>query len=70
MNRLSFFPLAALVCTAAPLQAIDECFDDNIKSIRLHREGAPFAEPVLTLDSDDRLLLTFDDLCLVDVVKC
>ncbi|GHT10662.1 hypothetical protein AGMMS4956_02410 [Bacteroidia bacterium] len=54
--------LASLAGQALPLRGGDACFDPHIKSIQLHKEGAPLVEPVVVLGSGEQVWLTFDDL--------
>ena len=58
----TLFLLAAYTSQALSMRGVDACFDRDIKSIQLHTEGRPLAEPVIELGGGERLLLTFDDL--------
>jgi hypothetical protein len=60
--HIILFLLAAHTSQALSMRGIDACFDRDIKSIQLHTEGKPLAEPVIELGSGEQLLLTFDDL--------
>ncbi|MBN2261303.1 MAG: DUF5103 domain-containing protein [Prolixibacteraceae bacterium] len=37
-------------------------FSDNIKTVEMYRDGARLSNPVLTLNSEEQLLFSFDDL--------
>ena len=57
---LSF--LIPSVCLAQPVQSPEQTFAKNIRTIKLHVYGNPFAAPVLPLNGGERLELHFDDL--------
>ena len=40
----------------------DDVYDSNIKSVQFHVEGLPTSMPILSLNSQSLLILTFDDL--------
>jgi len=77
MNFFSFrrkffflsFALAILTLTfcrnmiyAAELRFHDEVYRHNIRSVRFHRSGSDMSKPVIALNSNDQLHLSFDDL--------
>ncbi|MDR3366343.1 MAG: DUF5103 domain-containing protein, partial [Prevotellaceae bacterium] len=63
------FPLLLLLAAGFPhllagqlRKGADACFDKNIKTIQLRKLGSEMTDPVITLGSGERLLLSFDDL--------
>ena len=46
----------------AYLRNSDYIYKDNIKSALLYKEGFEMASPIVRLNSDDRLIFSFDDL--------
>ncbi len=44
------------------LRNADYVYKNNIKTVLLYKEGFEMSKPVVTLNSDDRLVLSFDDL--------
>jgi hypothetical protein len=40
----------------------NRCYDPAIKTIQVYREGIDFSQPVIQLNSDERLAIHFDDL--------
>ncbi|MDR1225900.1 MAG: DUF5103 domain-containing protein [Prevotellaceae bacterium] len=67
MNRylyilLFFFTVTAQHASAQLLRGRDVCYDKDIKSIQLHKLNGELTDPVIELSSDEKLLLTFDDL--------
>jgi hypothetical protein len=68
-NRLllSIFAIALLGSSfvhanGLPQQISNEIFGETIYSVKLHRQGWPISNPIIELGSDQRLLLSFDDL--------
>lgn len=68
MTRLTFLVLLALGAASPYFSAgqlrkgADACFDRNIKTIQLRKLNSEMTDPVITLGSGERLLLSFDDL--------
>lgn len=68
MKRLTL-PLLAAAAAALPYLSVgqlrkgaDACFDREIKTVQLRKLDSEMTDPVITLGSDERLLLSFDDL--------
>lgn len=40
----------------------DRTYKENIKTVQLYKEGWPLSSPLIQLDSDEKLFLSFDDL--------
>ncbi|HPR34024.1 MAG TPA: DUF5103 domain-containing protein, partial [Prolixibacteraceae bacterium] len=61
-----FISLMAAGIPASPMRLAqplaDRVFSDHIRTVRLYREGWALSNPVIQLNSDQRLILTFDDL--------
>lgn len=64
INRLLFIILGLLwlSTTFAQTGQQNHCYDPNIRTIRIYREGNVQSEPVYELGSRERLILDFDDL--------
>lgn len=71
MIQLFRYAIGVLVlssCTLGNLSAqnsqvfSDEVFADYIRSVKFHVEGIPLSAPLIDLNSNTRLVLTFDDL--------
>jgi hypothetical protein len=71
MIQLFRYAIGVLVlssCTLGNLSAqnsqvfSDEVFADYIRSVKFHIEGIPLSAPLIDLNSNTRLVLTFDDL--------
>jgi hypothetical protein len=56
------FFLTPSLCFAQAVQSPEQTFAKNIRTIKLHVYGNPFAAPVLPLNGGERLELHFDDL--------
>lgn len=58
--------LAIVLCEsktfATELRFHDEVYRYNIRSVRFHRSGSDMSKPVIALNSNDQLYLSFDDL--------
>lgn len=53
---------ATLGVNAAPIDTMNGIFDDNFKTLLVEVEGRPLAYPIISLNSDDRLIISFDEL--------
>ena len=64
MKHLIYFLLflSPALCFAQTVQSPEQTFAKNIRTIKLHVYGNPFAAPVLALNGGERLELHFDDL--------
>ena len=64
MKRM-FLLFALLVCTTLVFPQMitneDKVYDDNIQTVLLFKEGDQLSEPVIRLNTNDRLRLSFDD---------
>ena len=68
LARLLCLPLVFLLSLTAAAQNYDELkfydndYVDHVKSVRLHLNGVPHSYPLIELDGDGQLRLSFDDL--------
>lgn len=63
--RFIFFLIvlfSASVCSADGFPNEDRCYDPSIKTIQVHKDGFDLAPPIIQLNSDERILIQFDDL--------
>lgn len=44
------------------LTTVNSCFIDDIKTVELYLDNYPYSQPIIKLNSDEKLLLSFDDL--------
>lgn len=60
------FCILALLCTIVvcvrPADTMTGVFDERIKSLQVRLEGDAFADPVVVLGTDDRIVINFDHL--------
>lgn len=61
MKKYLFLQLACL-CLDSQAQIPDHIYKDNIRSVKLFKNGDIYAYPVLMLNSNDQLELHFDDM--------
>ncbi len=64
MNRVLFFFILCLFGFSITAQTVtneDRIYDDNIETVLLFRAGNQLSEPVIRLNSNDKLRLAFDD---------
>lgn len=62
-NLLSTFLFASIGLKNTSTEYIDDINDNrNIKSVLIHRNGFELSDPVIQLNTDEKLLLSFDDL--------
>ncbi len=54
--------LFALVAHSDELPNENHCYDPSIKTIEIFKEGFEMSQPVILLNSDEKLLIQFDDL--------
>lgn len=65
MNRILILFIFILIQLSGFSQMItneDRVYDDNIKTVLLYRDGDQLNDPVIRLNSNERLRLSFDDL--------
>jgi hypothetical protein len=65
---LSFLPvILLLICSNAkaidlPEKITDHTFVDNIRTVNIYKDGWPLSNPIIVLNSTQKIVLTFDDL--------
>lgn len=57
-----FFLKAVHSFGSEEVRMINACYDPSVKTIQVTKEGEDFAAPVIDLNSDERIVFTFDDL--------
>lgn len=59
---LSIFFLSGVSCKAGSFPNENAVFSASIKTVQLYRQGFELSSPIITLNSGERLKLSFDDL--------
>jgi len=67
MKKGFVFWLFMVLCLPAfpgniAVPCINHCYDPDVKTVRLYREGDPLAMPLIQLGSGERIVIEFDDL--------
>jgi hypothetical protein len=59
---IGFFLLPPGVIAQAELEYADRIYSENIRTVQLYPEGDPMGYPIIRLNTDETLVLEFDDL--------
>lgn len=57
-----FWLVCASVVRALPIDTMTGILDEKFRSLLVRVEGSPLAPPIITLNTDDRIIVSFDEL--------